>query len=312
MAKDKTEGMQRIDLRIPSNIYSDIEAIAIERGLPYAPTTKPNRDGTFKRNKNGDIIEPKVSVSPVILDLIELGLTHLKKNGKEVITSGGKPNQVENNSLLVDILKRLEALEKLTAKKTDTESEYVKNLNAIDVTPIPPEVKKDNEIEEIPLFYRIKNALGKPVCSIEEVAKAFECSIEQIESKENLNEAQLKVLQYVHKRDDGNYDNNTYEILISKEEEVTLESTLSELPIEPINEDLGDKIPDTESALNNGDIPENEVKSFNEAVIVATKLKKDGLGNTAIAKELTGKFYTKGNKTNWSDTQVRRLFETKK
>jgi hypothetical protein len=253
MAKDKTEGMQRIDLRIPSNIYSDIEAIAIERGLPYAPTTKPNRDGTFKRNKNGDIIEPKVSVSPVILDLIELGLTHLKKNGKEVISGGNK--EVENNSLLVDILRRLEALEKLSKGKAETE--YVKNLNAIDVTPI---VTPDNDISTNELIF-------------------------------------------------NKYSNNvlTDNLSDTNKENITLKSTLSESPIEPSNKDLGDKVPNTVSAPINEDI-----KSFDEAVTVATKLKKDGLGNTAIAKELTGKFYTKANKTNWSDTQVRRLFETKK
>lgn len=262
MAKDKTEGMQRIDLRIPSNIYSDIEAIAIERGLPYAPTTKPNRDGTFKRNKNGDIIEPKISVSPVILDLIELGLTHLKKNGKGDIASGGKPNQVENNSLLIDILRRLEALEKLSRGNSENESEYVKNLNAIDVTPI---VTPEN------------NDIGTNESIVNEDSN--------IVLTDNLSD--------------------------TDKEDITDKSTLSESIILPSNEDLGDKVHKTESALTTEDIPENEVKSFDEAVTLATKLKKDGLGNTAIAKELTGKFYTKGNKTNWSDTQVRRLFEAK-
>jgi hypothetical protein len=37
------------------------------------------------------------------------------------------------------------------------------------------------------------------------------------------------------------------------------------------------------------------------------QLKKEGLGNTAIAKKLTGKYQTKQGKTNWSDTQVRRI-----
>jgi hypothetical protein len=72
------------------------------------------------------------------------------------------------------------------------------------------------------------------------------------------------------------------------------------------------KVIDTEVKIDNSEPINEDIKSFDEAVTVATKLKKDGLGNTAIAKELTGKFYTKANKTNWSDTQVRRLFETKK
>lgn len=79
MAKDKTQGMQRIDLRVPDHIYNQIETIAIANKLPFSPTTKPNRDGSLKTDKDGNVIQPKVSVSPIILDLINLGLKAIAK-----------------------------------------------------------------------------------------------------------------------------------------------------------------------------------------------------------------------------------------
>jgi ABC-type siderophore export system fused ATPase/permease subunit len=39
-------------------------------------------------------------------------------------------------------------------------------------------------------------------------------------------------------------------------------------------------------------------------------LKKEGLGNTAIAKKLTGKYQTEQGLINWSDTQVRRILKS--
>jgi len=50
----------------------------------------------------------------------------------------------------------------------------------------------------------------------------------------------------------------------------------------------------------------SEIKSFDEAVIEIKRLKELGLGNTAITKELTGKYFNKSSTgTKWSDTQVR-------
>jgi hypothetical protein len=120
-----------------------------------------------------------------------------------------------------------------------------------DLMALTQEDEQVDRKEKIPQFYRIKNALDRPVLSIEEVAKAFECSIEQIESKENLNEAQLKVLQYVHKRDDGNYDNNTYEILIHKEEEVILNDAAANQYLE---------VAENKSIVNEGSIEQKEVE----------------------------------------------------
>lgn len=53
-----------------------------------------------------------------------------------------------------------------------------------------------------------------------------------------------------------------------------------------------------------------DIKSFEEAITEIEKLKAQGLGNTAIARSLTGKYFTKQSKTNWTDTQVKRLINT--
>jgi hypothetical protein len=53
-----------------------------------------------------------------------------------------------------------------------------------------------------------------------------------------------------------------------------------------------------------------EIKSFNPSAIeLIKKLNSEGLGNTAIAKELTGKYYTKRGSTNWAEVQVRRVLK---
>lgn len=54
----------------------------------------------------------------------------------------------------------------------------------------------------------------------------------------------------------------------------------------------------------------DEVKPFEEALTEIEKLKKQGLAYRAIARSLTGKYFTKLGKTNWSDTQVKRLINT--
>ncbi len=69
------------------------KAIAIN--LPYSPTTKPNRDGSLKTDKEGNVIQPKVSVSPIILDLISLGLKAINQGTAESDKLGDKTRHIE-------------------------------------------------------------------------------------------------------------------------------------------------------------------------------------------------------------------------
>lgn len=92
------------------------------------------------------------------------------------------------------------------------------------------------------------------ILSIEEIATAFKCYIDQIETKEDLTDAQLKILQYLPSREDGKFDNNIFEIFIDKEEDITLKSTPSESPIMPLNDELGTTNPNDKPSPNNEDI----------------------------------------------------------
>lgn len=92
----KQDNSVRVDVRIPEDIYSEIEKIAIATNQPYTP-----------KSKNSD--NPKPVVTPIILKLIELGLDSLARQGLEL-------NDKEVSDLEADI------------KLTDLEDRIVKRL----------------------------------------------------------------------------------------------------------------------------------------------------------------------------------------
>lgn len=74
-----SKAIQRVDLRIPNDIYTELEKIAIQKNIPYAPKTKPNYDGTLKTDKEGNPIKPRVAITPVILELLSESLEKTSK-----------------------------------------------------------------------------------------------------------------------------------------------------------------------------------------------------------------------------------------
>lgn len=76
-----SKAIQRVDLRIPYEIYTELEKIAVQKNIPYAPKTKPNYDGSLKTDKEGNLIEPRVAVTPIILELLS---ESLKKTSKVI------------------------------------------------------------------------------------------------------------------------------------------------------------------------------------------------------------------------------------
>ena len=82
--------IMRVDIRIPMNIYTQIEGIAEKNEIDFTPTTKPYPNGTLRRDKKGNEIQPKRAVTPVILDLIQLGLRAIAQDEELGETIGDK------------------------------------------------------------------------------------------------------------------------------------------------------------------------------------------------------------------------------
>jgi hypothetical protein len=341
MAKDKTQGMQRIDLRIPDHTYNEIEKIAIANNLPFSPTTKPNRDGTLKTDKQGNIIQPKVSVSPIILDLINLGLRAIASGGENSDKLGDKTRnreyQINSQIDISEIEKKIintlsQKIEGIVSDKVNEALNKLTNNFTSKLTDI-------EDIEELTALKLIEDTNNEESNNIELVKNKLPSNNSQIVTAES-DKNEVEISEINHNSDNGQIEIN----LINDTEN----NTLLELPILPLEKKLEDKLPnknvtediennlrdkekplinhkldnlkineDNEKPLINNELDnlkvnednkiDSDIKSYEEAVIEIKRLKKEGLGNTAIAKELTGKYFTKQGKTNWSDTQVRRI-----
>jgi hypothetical protein len=274
MAKDKTQGMQRLDLRVPDHIYSQIERIAIANNLPYSPTTKPNADGSLKKDKDGNLIQPKVSVSPIIIDLINLGLKAIKEGTADKSELGDKTRHIEyqiNNQIDVsDIEKKI--IDTLTQK-----------IEGIVSDELHKSIKTSTEIKdtlEAMIETKVKEVFE--VFSLKELGQITDIESDlNSDSSDNFTEAIKEVfsIEDFEPIDTSNEELNNIKVAVAVDKALELADNC-------------------------------EVKSFDEAVIEINRLKKEGLGNTAIAKELTGKYLTKGGKTNWNHTQVRRILNS--
>ena len=98
ITKAKTEGINqkivRADIRIPVTIYSQLEAIAVSKG------------------SKAHHITGRPMVSPIIVELIELGLRHWEsEKSSEGDSVGLVPDTVQGNQLGLEILDRIAKLE---------------------------------------------------------------------------------------------------------------------------------------------------------------------------------------------------------
>lgn len=145
-------GITRVDLRIPDEIFSQVEVIAEKNGMDFTPTTKPYPDGSLKRDKQGNEIQPKRAVTPVILDLIQLGLRAIAQDedlNLEEVGTKKLYKELELESSVMGILeKNLDALlgnhlEELIEKKL---SERMAELTLL---PSPPETPAHELVEDL-------------------------------------------------------------------------------------------------------------------------------------------------------------------
>lgn len=266
----KQDNSVRVDVRIPEDIYSEIEKIAIATNQPYTP-----------KSKNSD--NPKPVVTPIILKLIELGLDSLARQGLEL-------DNKEISDLEADI------------KLTDLEDRIVKRLESHLRKLVDEQV-----IEAISQYEHFSKILEDEDLNI---------ALNQLSDISDLgNDEDNESLEDITPENNESLENNSLDEEIN--EDVSALENNSELN-EIIEAKLSDNSETKEVVIGNGKESINEtneivsednseIKSFDEAVIEIKRLKKQGLGNTAIAKELTGKYFTKQGKTKWSDTQVRRI-----
>lgn len=260
----------RQDIKIPVSLYNQICDIATNE---------------FKARVHH--ISNKPEISSTLLYLVELGIESLN-NGNELIK---KPN-TDNYTDMIPI--------------TDNEvKELIKNaltpmherLN--DLVTIQSQVDKLSE-----LIYRLTNTDTKPI-DTDKLDNSTDNDTDKLTDNDKLSVAITEKLE--------NITDNNIDILGDDtdtiKEDITENNTLSESPILPLNEDSPVIVPDEEKKADNSDIPEIgiKIKSFEDAVIEIKRLRKQRNGIRAIAKELTGKYATKQGKTNWSDTQVRRI-----
>lgn len=108
---------------------------------------------------------------------------------------------------------------------------------------------------------------------------------------------------------DSSIDNDS--LTDTQNKDVTESIALLELPILPVNVDSEVIVPNEEKSDNNSDIPliDNKIKTFEDAIKKILELKSEGKTNTAIAKELTGKYHTAKGMTDWKDIQVKRILQ---
>lgn len=131
MAKE-SEQVFRVDLRIPMMYFSKIEALAETTNQDFTPTTKPNNDGSLKRDKEGNEITPKRAVTPVILDLISIALDSLERGNisEDSISSNKTSLGVDTEKKILDtLLAKMEGMlsDKLSDMIEDKFNSYVSN-----------------------------------------------------------------------------------------------------------------------------------------------------------------------------------------
>jgi hypothetical protein len=274
-----SKGLNRYEIHITDKMLEEIEAIAISDGAKVHHISK------------------KPIIRDTVINLLELGIRAIYE-GVELPKKSNDANTDNDNRIDLTVLDeriedKLKPLYSLISELSDKLNRIVNtdnnkgysdninnntdNINRIDLT--------DNiEVTQDSQFYRIKNSLMEEFYFPEDLAKIFECSIEELETKEGLNKTQWALLSYLPKNDDGKYENRTYEILIDTEEDtlervkkaievdITSKSTLSESPILPLNENSVVIVPDEDLTANNSDI--QIVDTEKDTLDIALLLKK--------------------------------------
>lgn len=96
--------------------------------------------------------------------------------------------------------------------------------------------------------------------------------------------------------------------------DIVMEKVITKEVSTEIKEDIeplkGNKTPsESLPSVTNDDKQGTEIKSHEDAITKAKELHGQGLSYTAIADELSGKYYTAKRMTQWSGTQVSRILK---
>ena len=276
MAKDKSgkSAVTRVDLRIPNQIFEQIEAIAIDTKQP-------------KHHRTGKII-----TTPVILNLINLGLEAIKKEDFDLESIATK-----------DALREVKIEKKITA----TLSQKLEGILSDKVNDIITNKLEDifsDKVNDI-IADKLEVIISDKVTGIMS-AKVTE--VMETSPHEEIVELESNITDYIQ---DTSSDNNEIEV----KEDTTNESEINEIETEPKAEGING----AESALTSGnensqtelplttDVPidlTRVVLSYDDAVKKIKKLRNTGLSLQKISDRLTGYYQTKKGDTDWTFNKV--------
>lgn len=270
----------RLDIKIPIDIYNQVSEIAVN-----------SFDAKIHHISN------KPEITPTLLYLLELGI--------ESFLGGNELTKKPNTDNYTD-----------TIPITDNE---VKELIKKELLPMHERLNDlltiQSQVDELKaILYRLTNTDNL----------TDNVAVELINDTDTITDNDTDTI-----KEDANTSPIQSQQLAEDTPEVdnTKDSTLLELPISSIVEELGQTIPNEELTANNEDIPiidseltvteseiipncDSEIKSFEEAKKEVERLRSLGKDNGAIAKSLTGNYFTaSGTGTIWRNNQVKRIVD---
>ena len=253
----ESERITRVDVRIPNEIYRQIEQIAIETNQPT-------------HHRSG-----KPVVTPIILNLINLGLEVIAKEDFNLEALTGKVSGINQ----ID-LKAIE--DKVTANLTANLSD----INQINLAEMEEKLLASLEAK---LEKLVETEVSEMVGKLAQSAQPTDnLSDNRIKSHE---EAKVPEMVEEMTKSDKTTDSLSDSTLKFHEEVKGFEMVEKPLSSDKLTDNLSD----------------SSLKSYQDAIKEIIRLNSDGLNPTEIARELTGKYYTSKEKTNWCGTQVNRI-----
>ncbi|WPF90496.1 recombinase family protein (plasmid) [Cyanobacterium aponinum AL20118] len=184
--------IQKVDLRVPLNMYEKIEILAEKTNQPFTPKTK-NTDN------------PKRAVTPIILKLVELGLGVIEEDSSKLIEDLVTPEKDNSETIENRIFERLEKrldskLDELIGDKLGLFETRLKEITEAQLTADTPEVKED--LSELPENKESAIEVINEDVSAAKDAKTFEDTVKKIK---RLNSQGLNYSQIAKKLTEGNY-----------------------------------------------------------------------------------------------------------
>jgi hypothetical protein len=314
MAKDKSgkSEVTRVDLRIPNHLFEEIEKLAIETNQPL-------------HHRTGNII-----TTPVILNLIQLGLKSVRQDNVEVKAIASKDSLKEaeiEKKILSTLLLKVEGIvsDKLADIVKDEVNEAI--LRQFNETQTNLELMVKNEVNQVisTQFNQSQANLDEMVTSkINEIILTFPDNQEDIfEIVEQISDNNFtEEIKEIFSLDEFE-DNEDKEIADNFNLSGKVKDKLTDKKLTKLENQLETEIVNNSESQIKLNLDTEEINQKAESTITKTSLtfedsvteikrlrKSLGENYAKIAKRLTeGNYPTKQGKYKWSGTQVSRILE---